>query len=31
MIPPVPFYKHCPEILIHNTSRAMDAIFKLGA
>lgn len=28
MIPPVPFYKHCPEVLIHNTSRAMDAIFK---
>ncbi len=26
MIPPVPFYKHCPEVLIHNTSRAMDAI-----
>lgn len=31
MIPPVPFYKHCPETLIHNTSRAMDAIFALGA
>jgi L-ribulose-5-phosphate 3-epimerase len=31
MIPPVPFYKHCPEILIHNTSRAMDAILALGA
>lgn len=31
MIPPVPFYKHAPEVLIHNTSRAMDAIFKLGA
>ncbi|WP_414661619.1 sugar phosphate isomerase/epimerase family protein [Horticoccus sp. 23ND18S-11] len=30
MIPPVPFYKHCPEILIHNTSRALDAIFALG-
>ncbi|MCU0771708.1 MAG: sugar phosphate isomerase/epimerase [Verrucomicrobia bacterium] len=29
MIPPVPFYKHCPEVLVHNTSRAMDAIFKL--
>lgn len=29
MIPPVPFYRHCPEILIHNTSRAMDAIFAL--
>lgn len=26
MIPPVPFYKHCPEVLIHNTARAMDAI-----
>jgi hexulose-6-phosphate isomerase len=31
MIPPVPFYKHCPEVLIYNTSRAMDAIFRLGA
>jgi hexulose-6-phosphate isomerase len=30
MIPPAPFYKHCPEVLIHNTSRAMDALFKLG-
>jgi L-ribulose-5-phosphate 3-epimerase len=30
MIPPVPFYKHCPEVLIHNTSRAMDAILALG-
>jgi L-ribulose-5-phosphate 3-epimerase len=29
MIPPVPFYKHAPEVLIQNTSRAMDAIFKL--
>ncbi len=29
MIPPVPFYKHCPEVLIHNTGRAMDAILKL--
>lgn len=29
MIPPVPFYKHCPEVLIHNTSRAMDALFNL--
>lgn len=29
MIPPVPFYKHCPEVLIHNTSRAMDAILDL--
>ncbi len=27
MIPPVPFYKHCPEVLIHNTHRAMEAIF----
>jgi len=30
MIPPVPFYKHCPEVLIHNTSLAMDAIFALA-
>lgn len=29
MIPPAPFYKHCPEVLIHTTSRAMDAILKL--
>lgn len=29
MIPPVPFYKHCPEVLIHNTSRALNAILKL--
>jgi L-ribulose-5-phosphate 3-epimerase len=29
MIPPVPFYKHAPEVLVHNTSRAMDAIFAL--
>jgi hexulose-6-phosphate isomerase len=29
MIPPVPFYKFCPSVLIHNTSRAMDAIFAL--
>ncbi len=29
MIPPVPFYKHCPEVLIHNTARALDAIFAL--
>lgn len=29
MIPPIPFYKHCPEVLIHNTSRAMDALFAL--
>jgi len=31
MIPPVPFYQHCPEVPIYNTSRAMDAIFELGA
>ncbi len=31
MIPPVPFYKYCPETLIHNTSRAMDSIHRLGA
>lgn len=24
--PPLPVYKHCPEALIRNTSRAMDAI-----
>ncbi|MEI6464172.1 MAG: sugar phosphate isomerase/epimerase family protein [Verrucomicrobiota bacterium] len=30
MIPPAPFYKHCPETLIHNTSRAMDSILALG-
>lgn len=29
MIPPVPFYKHCPEVLVQNTSRALDAILKL--
>ena len=29
MIPPAPFYRHCPEVLIHNTSRAMDAILAL--
>ncbi|HEY1764318.1 MAG TPA: sugar phosphate isomerase/epimerase family protein [Opitutaceae bacterium] len=29
MIPPVPFYKHAPEVLIHNTARAMRAIFAL--
>jgi len=29
MIPPVPFYKHGPEVLIHNTSRAMDAILAM--
>jgi len=31
MIPPVPFYRHCPETLIHNASRAMDGILALGA
>jgi L-ribulose-5-phosphate 3-epimerase len=31
MIPPVPFYKHCPETLIENTARALDRIFALGA
>jgi len=31
MIPPVPFYKHAPEMLVHNSSQAMDAIFALGA
>jgi L-ribulose-5-phosphate 3-epimerase len=30
MIPPVPFYKHCPEVLIRNTSEAMDGVFGLG-
>ena len=29
MIPPVPFYKHCPEVLIHNSARAMRAILAL--
>jgi hypothetical protein len=29
MIPPVPFYKHCGEVLIHNTHRAMQAILAL--
>jgi len=29
MIPPVPFYRHAPQVLVHNTSRAMDEIFKL--
>ncbi len=29
MIPPVPFYKFCPEVLIKTTSHAMDAILKL--
>ena len=26
MIPPIPFYKHHPEVLVANASRAMDAI-----
>ncbi len=29
MVPPVPFYRHGPETLIHNVSRAMDQIFTL--
>jgi L-ribulose-5-phosphate 3-epimerase len=29
MIPPVPFYKYAPEILLFNTSRAMDALLAL--
>lgn len=31
MIPPVPFYQHAPEVLLHTTSRAMDAILRFGA
>jgi L-ribulose-5-phosphate 3-epimerase len=30
MIPPLPFYKFAPETLIHNTSRAIDAIVALA-
>ena len=30
MIPPVPFYKHSPETLLFNTSRAMDALLSLA-
>ncbi len=30
MIPPVPMYKHAPDVIIYNTSRAMDAIFALA-
>ncbi|MBK1875845.1 sugar phosphate isomerase/epimerase family protein [Pelagicoccus mobilis] len=30
MIPPVPFYKHAPETLIDNTSRAMDKILAMS-
>jgi L-ribulose-5-phosphate 3-epimerase len=29
LIPPIPFYKHAPDTLIHNTSRAMDALLAL--
>lgn len=29
MIPPVPFYRYSPQTLLHNTSRAMDDIFRL--
>lgn len=29
MIPPVPFYKHAPHVLIENSARAMRAIFAL--
>lgn len=29
MIPPVPFYKHAPETLLFNTSRAMEALLAL--
>ena len=29
MIPPVPFYKHCPEILIQTTGKALEAILTL--
>jgi hexulose-6-phosphate isomerase len=31
MIPPIPFYRHSPETLIHNTSRAMDALLEMAA
>lgn len=30
MIPPLPMYKYAPHVLIHNTSRAMDAIFAMA-
>lgn len=30
MIPPSPFYKHAPQVLIENTHRAMDAILKMA-
>ena len=29
MIPPVPFYKYSPDVLIHNTSQAMDALLAM--
>jgi L-ribulose-5-phosphate 3-epimerase len=29
MIPPVPFYRHAPDTLVHNTGRALDAILAL--
>ena len=29
MIPPIPFYKHAPETLLFNTSRAIDALLAL--
>jgi hexulose-6-phosphate isomerase len=29
MVPPVPFYKHAPEVLIENTARALRRIFAL--
>jgi len=29
MIPPVPFYKYSPEVLIHNTSQAMNALLAM--
>lgn len=30
MVPPMPFYRHGSEVLIANTSRAMDALFAMG-
>ncbi len=29
MIPPVPFYKHCPDVLIESTARALQRILAL--
>ena len=29
IIPPVPFYRYRPEVLIHNTSQAMDALLTM--